>query len=334
MHAMFRTLSTLLCALPAMVFAQDAVVQTDQVRAELVLHAPQGLVAGERAWLGLLMRHQPHWHSYWKNPGDSGMPTSFRWTLPEGVSAGAIEWPTPQRLPLGPLVNYGYEGEVLLPVLLTLAPAFRADVLAVKLRADWLVCKDICIPQQGEFALTVHAGAPSPAKMAHAAAFARARAELPQVLDGATAQARVQDQALVLQAQGLPPSWQGRAVEFFAEDAGVIEHAAVPEQRWDGASLHLRVPLSAQRSESPQPMRAVLVARGERTGVALSVAVQGGWPAPGTAPPGGAPARAAAPAQDAVPAGLQDAWALPALGFVLVALGAGVVWGFRRRSRR
>ncbi len=256
-----RAVGVLVFALPSALAAQPAVIQTEQVRAELVAHAPQGLASGQPAWLGLRLRHAAHWHSYWKNPGDSGMATSLRWTLPEGVSAGEIEWPTPKRLAVGPLINYGYEGDVLLPVALRLPANFDATALDVKLHAQWLVCKDQCIPQEGEFALRIASGAAVPAHVVHAAEFATARAALPREREGVQAQGRVDGAALVLEATGLPAAWPGRAIEFFAEDGGVIEHAAPLEQRWDGARLHLRVPLSAQRSESPDPMRAVLVAQ-------------------------------------------------------------------------
>ncbi|HET9206299.1 MAG TPA: protein-disulfide reductase DsbD domain-containing protein, partial [Burkholderiaceae bacterium] len=104
-------------------------VKTDEVQAQLVAHAPEGVAAGKPLWLGLLLRHAPQWHTYWKNPGDSGLPTTLAWKLPTGVSAGAIEWPTPQRLPIGPLMNYGYEGTVLLPVPLTVTSAFKPPAL-------------------------------------------------------------------------------------------------------------------------------------------------------------------------------------------------------------
>ncbi|MBC7940485.1 MAG: protein-disulfide reductase, partial [Chitinophagaceae bacterium] len=74
--------------------AQGATVTTPQVRAELVAHAPEGVSAGKPVWLGLKIDHQPHWHTYWKNPGDSGLPTALEWTLPAGVTAGEIAWPT------------------------------------------------------------------------------------------------------------------------------------------------------------------------------------------------------------------------------------------------
>jgi DsbC/DsbD-like thiol-disulfide interchange protein len=313
---------------------QTAVVQTDQVRAELVVHAPQGVAAGQPAWLGLKLRHAAHWHSYWKNPGDSGVATRLRWTLPQGMSAGAIEWPTPKRLPVGPLVNYGYEGEVLLPVALSVPANFGAATLDVKLHAQWLVCKDQCIPQEGEFALRIASGAAVPANVVHAAAFASARAALPRAAQGVQAQGRVDGAALVLEASGLPASWPGRAIEFFAEDGGVIEHAAPLEQRWDGARLHLRVPLSAQRSESPDPMRAVLAARGDAAGQALRFAVQGGWPAIGAAPSPAAPAPAPPPTR----ARPEQAPSWPATALTGAALSLllalGLAWLLRRARRR
>ena len=68
------------------------VVQTGQVRAELMAHAPRGVIAGQTFWLGLQLQHEPHWHTYWLNPGDSGLPTQLSWTLPQGLSAGDVLW--------------------------------------------------------------------------------------------------------------------------------------------------------------------------------------------------------------------------------------------------
>src|SRR5690606_29150088 len=76
----------------------SAVVTTPRVRAELVAHAPQGVAPGEPLWLGLLITHQPGWHTYWKNPGDSGLPTEMAWQLPAGLDAGEIAWPVPEKI--------------------------------------------------------------------------------------------------------------------------------------------------------------------------------------------------------------------------------------------
>ena len=82
-----------------------SVVTTPYVRAELLAHAPQGVAPGQPLWLGLSITHQPEWHTYWKNPGDSGLPTELAWTLPAGLSAGEIAWPLPKKIPIGTLAN-------------------------------------------------------------------------------------------------------------------------------------------------------------------------------------------------------------------------------------
>ena len=106
MSYLHRLLWPILLA-PCLAAGQGSTVTTDEVRAELVAHAPDGVVAGKPLRLGLLIRHAPGWHTYWRNPGDSGQATTLSWELPPGTSAGAIDWPTPTRLPIGPLVNYG-----------------------------------------------------------------------------------------------------------------------------------------------------------------------------------------------------------------------------------
>ena len=109
--------------------ATSAVVTTPHVRAELIAHAPQGVEPGQPLWLGLQITHQPEWHTYWKNPGDSGLPIEMAWTLPAGLDAGEIAWPLPKKISIGTLANYGYEGTVLLPVPVTVASTFAPKAL-------------------------------------------------------------------------------------------------------------------------------------------------------------------------------------------------------------
>jgi len=296
--------------------APSAVVSTPQVRAELVADAPQGLAAGQTIWLGLKITHQPHWHTYWKNPGDSGLPTTLAWTLPAGASAGEIEWPAPQRLPIGPLMNYGYEGTLLLPVALTLPAGFAADALEVKLRAEWLVCKDVCIPEGGDFVLTLPAQA---ATTGHAAAFDAARAAAPRALPEARAVIEVKDGALQVRIDGLPAAWQGQTLSFFPETAGVIQNAAPLQARWQGSQWQATVLLDPQRSASPTLMPVVLRLPAEQGSVLVAAAVRGSWPALPTPAP--LPSLDAANIEGSAPAAapVSLAWAL------LLALAGGAL---------
>jgi thiol:disulfide interchange protein len=252
--------------------ASAAPLQTEYTRTELLAHAPQGLAPGQPLWLGLSIRHAPHWHTYWKNPGDSGLATQLNWTLPEGAQADDIRWPAPHKLPFGPLLNYGYEGELLLPVSVSLPAALPSGDFVVKLSASWLVCRESCIPEQGEYLLRLRPGA---VVDAHRAAFEAALAAEPQPLAAARVQARVEGQALALRVQGLPPAWQGQTLAYFAVDPGVIDHAQPEQQQWQGDTLQLRVPLNPQRSESPSALGAVL--RQGDEAVSLQFSLSGGW---------------------------------------------------------
>jgi thiol:disulfide interchange protein DsbD len=274
-----------------------AIVFTDHVKASLLAYAPQGIGAGQPLQLGLQLEHKDGWHTYWKNPGDSGLPVSLTWTLPAGVTAGPTAWPVPKRLPYGPLVNYGYDGTVLLLVALQ---GVGPGALDVKLHAEWLVCKEICLPESGEFALRL---APGAALLDERPAFDAAAAAAPRPMPGVQASARVDGGAVEWAIDGLPAAWHGRQLMFFPEDAGVFDHAAASVQRWDAARLVLRAPLSPMRSESPSALTAVLAQPGTPGGIVLGAKVPA-WPAP-AATAQGADAAIAAPA--AAPAVWRDA---------------------------
>ncbi len=272
-----------------------SVVTTPYVRAELLAHAPQGVAPGQPLWLGLQITHQPEWHTYWKNPGDSGLPTDLAWTLPAGLDAGEIAWPLPKKIPIGTLANYGYEGTVLLPVPVTVASTFAPGPLAkdatIKLRASWLVCRKECIPEEGEFTLQL----PIQSTTAlNGAAFEAAAKALPQpVLAGTNgvvpdSQAQIADGNLLnVSVQGLPVALRGKTLDLFPETAEVIDNAAQWKQAWNGSVWTAQIPLSAQRSASPSLMPVVLAEQAApghgtgpdtRTGYRAELKVLGTWP--------------------------------------------------------
>ncbi|WP_296352389.1 thioredoxin family protein [Ramlibacter sp.] len=259
--------------------AQDkAVVATERVRAELVAYAPEGVEPGKPVWVGLQLAHQPEWHTYWKNSGDSGLPTQLQWTLPAGVAAGDIAWPLPKKIPVGTLANYGYDGTVLLPVPLTIAPDFKPSLLRaqldIKLKAQWLVCKQECIPEEGSFSLSIPVRSSTALS---APAFQQAFAAQPKALDSA-AQARVVGQGLEVSVPGLPAAAQGKTLAFFPETPEIVEAAAAGTQAWKDGVWTLRVPLAAQRSQGPALLPIVLAIDGQQ-GWRAEAKVAGSWPA-------------------------------------------------------
>ncbi|MCJ0761643.1 protein-disulfide reductase DsbD family protein [Variovorax terrae] len=313
---------------PTWTWAQNnpkSVVTTEQVRAELMAHAPDGVEPGKTVWVGLQLSHQPEWHTYWKNSGDSGLPTQLEWTLPPGVMAGDIAWPVPRKIPIGTLANYGYEGTVLLPVPLTITPDFKppllADTLDVKLKASWLVCRKECIPEEGEFALKV------PVKSTTAlngAAFDAAFAAQPRPVLAGTGgiipdnQARIEGQTLHLSVAGLPVALRGQTLEFFPETPEIIETAGRWTQAWRAGVWTAEVPLSPQRAGSPSVLPVVLAAAGQGWRAELKVA--GTWPAV-------AAAAGVSPALDAALQANRAAAAAPVASAGLLATLLGALLG-------
>ena len=127
--------------------ARAALTNAGHVQLELV-PAAASIAPGQTLHVALHERIRPGWHTYWRNPGDAGEPPKLGWTLPSGWKAGDIVWPAPKRLPVGPLMDYGYENEVWLPIPVTApgtAPAGKPAIL--KAAVSILVCKDVCVPE-------------------------------------------------------------------------------------------------------------------------------------------------------------------------------------------
>jgi len=282
-------------------------------------HAPDGVDPGKTVWVGLQLRHQPDWHTYWKNSGDSGLATSLSWTLPAGVQAGDIAWPLPVKIPIGNLANYGYDNTVLLPVPLTITPDFKPSVLKpeleVKLQASWLVCKLECVPQDGEFVLRIPVRGSTAMQ---GAAFDAAFRAQPQALSQAGSIA-IEGRTLKVSVIGLPASLQGQTLDFFPETPEIIETAAQWTQHWQGAVWTAAVPIAKHRSGDPAVMPLVLAAKlgDERLGFITQAKVTGPWPVMAPISPAGATTQSPQPITGSGPANLPSSLWLALLGALL-----------------
>src|ERR1700680_1763272 len=188
----------LLFATPAAFALSGNVAATDNVKARLVSEV-SAIAPGQSFWVALEFNIRGGWHTYWRNPGDSGQATSLKWQLPPGFTAGDIVWTTPHRFELPPLVNYGYAKHAVHLVNITAPGNLKSGmpiVLAVK--ASWLVCADVCIPEDAELQLKLPvSNQPGTVDAPDAALFASARSELPSAAP-AVATARIQGGQLMI----------------------------------------------------------------------------------------------------------------------------------------
>ena len=255
---MFDALQRLLATIAATAMlavagtAAAAPARTAHVEAELV-SAKSSLVPGEPLTVALRLAMDRGWHTYWQNPGDSGLPTTIAWKLPQGIRAGAIQWPAPQALPVGPLTNYGYEGQVLLLTdLATARDSVSGSSVTLGARADWLVCKETCIPEGADLTLTLPVATRGAAAgdSPWSAAIARTRASFPQPLKGwnATATARGSIVDLVLTpVAGVAASPDLGKLRFFPYSAGKVEPSGAQALTRADASWTLALPVAVQR---------------------------------------------------------------------------------------
>lgn len=250
---------------------QAASVQSDHVQSEL-LAEDQSTAAGATSWLALRISPEAGWHVYWRNPGDSGLPTKILWTLPDGVSAGDLVWPYPERSQIADIINYGYSEtrDLLIPLQI---PANWPTGTPVHLtaKAKWLVCKDLCIPGSADYSLDLAVGGQTVPDPARQAEFAAARALLPQDLPAAaTTTFSVTDGSLNLALRGLAlPA--GAALEFFPINKGLVQHSAAQRLALEADGLRLSQTLADASAAAPDAVDGVLVVnhQGATTAYAL-----------------------------------------------------------------
>jgi len=300
-----------LLAAPLLGLAAPPEASTEHVQLRLV--SSQASVApGQRFTVALEQTIKPHWHTYWLNPGDSGQATTIDWS---GAQAGAIQWPTPSIQAIGPIVNYGYEGRAALLVELTVPPdAKPGGRFQPGAEVKWLVCKDVCIPEQASLGLDL----PVVAQAADAKAGPDA-AQLDEWRRAIPAPAPFAVQ-IKPAAQGVQLSGTATGISkayFFADTWGAVAHSAPQALKADGAGWALEIPAGDEPVAAGKPLSGVLVLTGPAGEQAWAVATT--MPAGAGKGPGAADLSAPAAAPTAEPAAAPgDLGLLPALALALV----------------
>ncbi len=257
---------------------------TDEVQVRLISASSQ-VTPGQTLLLALEQRIAPHWHTYWKNPGDSGQPTSIEWTLPKGASASNILWPAPKRFDVGPITNYGYEDQVLLLTEITLPQGLTpGSTTSLTADATWLVCREECIPQQATLSLSLPVGAATK-DSPDAKALIDARAALPRKAPF-TASARLEGKDLLV-TWPITAQADLRQALFMPDDWGRIQHAAKPQLDRTGSDWRLRVPVGDEPAIAGKPLNGLLLVDGQAWEVNMAVtgAVTTSSPATATTSP-------------------------------------------------
>ena len=220
---------------------------------------------GESFAIALRQKIAMGWHTYWRNPGDSGAPTTIDWQLPAGIKASPIDWPIPKALPYGALVNYGYKGDTLLPLTIEVGRDAKPGPAVLKAHVSWLVCADVCVPQDADLTLTVNIAPAGTDDPAWAGKIAAARAALPEKA-GLMSGLKREGEAYMLNASG-PALAGARKPYFFPFEADKIDHAAPQPGAIENGAARLTLTPSVIGNIAKGPLAGLLTFETQKDGV-------------------------------------------------------------------
>lgn len=224
---------------------------------------------GQTITVGLEQTIDEGWHTYWVNPGDSGTAARVSWSGLEGIEAAPIQWPIPKRLPVPPLMNFGYEDNVVLLQDITLPENLPDEPVTLTATVDVLVCEKICIPETHNASFTINGD-----EDAVPAAIEMAKTKLPLLLNLET-KTKEEDGTLSLQVKtDTPQAFSNTdSIELYPVEWGIIDNAQETTAAIDGSTLLLNHP-RGDRKLSDVPQSDVLItytdASGMRKGVVVS----------------------------------------------------------------
>jgi len=211
-----------------------------------VKHTEARLVAEHAAydtggdnWIGIHFKIMPKWHLYWDGVNDSGFAPKVKWHAPAGVTIGALQWPAPvRRIDEGDILDHVYENEVTLIAPVTIAPeALASGTIEIKASVEWLVCEEVCVPEDAELAITMpvrktrEAAQPTP----DASLFGKARARIPAPWTPADTRISVdvQGEKAIIKAR------DGKGLKFYPSNGGSKLVHPIEDAATEGDTLTL-----------------------------------------------------------------------------------------------
>ena len=211
--------------------------------------------------VALRLTMEERWHTYWINAGDSGFALAVRWELPAGFEAGPLQWPTPERIPVPPLMSYGYEEELFLLVEMT-PPAELEPGTRVKLagNADWLVCADTCIPDDGSVALELPVASAPAAPGPFAGGIRATREQIPLPATDWAVRSWATEDGYVLELRPPDGAELLPAPYLFPDSTGLIEHALPQRVAVVDGAVRIGMPRSAFSLGDPPRLSGIVVA--------------------------------------------------------------------------
>ena len=248
---------SILCLCGSLFAAESEIVTQPHAKASLVSEL-SSVMPGSSFHLALYLQLEDHWHVYWKNPGDSGMAPNVEWSLPPGVKMTEVLWPRPEKIPVDPLLNYGYHDSVLLPIKFSLDKNFSAESLTIKGQASWLVCKEVCIPGNATLALTLDTGEASASSKQPFIDAALALVPKPLALMSGSISEQGENLGIELYAAKQVFA-NAKKIDIFMTDANLIEYAAESQIRWKNNYLNFTQPKSATFHKLPKQVSGVMV---------------------------------------------------------------------------
>jgi thiol:disulfide interchange protein DsbD len=260
--AALMVLAAVALAAPAKAEVESTPVVTSRSRATLVAGGPAA-VPGAPLPVALHLQLKPGWHTYWRNPGDSGEPASVTLRVAGQEVKGPDTWPTPERIDIAGIVSYGHHGDVMLVTTVPIPAATGAGApLRVEAEAAWLVCEKVCVPENGRFTLEV----PVAATRAPAGEGGR-RSLYPSPLPAITGlfASAGKGWELRLPATSLGPG-EGAVVDayFFPERGDLIDHSAPQELREWAGQMALGLASAQPPADPPSELRGVLAITRQR----------------------------------------------------------------------